>query len=297
MTISVLSLDLIRTDGGTQMRAQLNQDVYLEYRDQWLAQVEFGPIDVFFDGSVYWLADGFHRFYGAREANRSSIPCRIHQGTRRDATLFAIGANDKHGLRRSNADKRVAVLALLNDEEWCNWSDNRIAEQASVSDVLVASVRKQLQESCGSNGGHERSAEPVVRVGRDGRTRRVSTKPRKKLKSPPSREPGEDKPERRHVEAQKAADATPFDEPLAGIDFVLDVAVPKVQEFAILAEQALGSGKATFSSDRISMLMKQVHDSFHGIRGVIANAQQRHRRKTTSPNVTDENRAKVGTSA
>lgn len=72
---------------------------------------------------------------------------------------------------------------------------------------------------------------------------------------------------------------TPFDEPLAGIDWVLNVAVPKIQEHAILAEKALGSGKAGFTADRVSKLVKPIHEAFNGIRGVIANAQQKARRK------------------
>ena len=71
----------------------------------------------------------------------------------------------------------------------------------------------------------------------------------------------------------------PFDEPLAGIDWVLKVAVPKIQEHAILAEKALGSGKAGFTADRVSKLVKPIHEAFSGIRGVIANAQQKARRK------------------
>lgn len=71
--------------------------------------------------------------------------------------------------------------------------------------------------------------------------------------------------------------STPFDEPLAAVDWVLKVAVPKVQEHAILAEKALGSGKAGFSADRVSKLVKPIHEAFEGIRGVIAHAQKKAR--------------------
>jgi hypothetical protein len=42
----------------------------------------------------------------------------ITPGKLRDAVLHAIGANASHGLRRSNSEKRKAVHAMLNDEEW-----------------------------------------------------------------------------------------------------------------------------------------------------------------------------------
>lgn len=193
MATKNLSIDLLRTDGGTQMRAELTQEVYLDYRDKWIAGVEFDPVDVFYDGSTYWLADGFHRFYGAREAKRASIPCRIHNGTQRDAILFACGANAEHGLRRTNPDKRRAVEALLNDEEWCKWSDNKLAEKAAVSVNFVGVVRKQL--SSDDSSPVAKSADQP-RVGRDGKKRRPPAQKPKKLPSqsdaPPT--PAEDEP-------------------------------------------------------------------------------------------------------
>lgn len=198
-----ISLDLIRTNGGTQMRAELDQSVYFDYRDKWLAGVEFEPVDVFHDGSTYWLADGFHRFYGAREAKRSSIPARVKQGTQRDAILFAAGANAAHGLRRTNADKRQAVTTLLNDDEWVKWSDNAVAEKCHVTQPFVREVRAQLITVISSPAA-KTADDP--KVGRDGKSRKPRRKPMAKapkndaahpLPIPP-REPGEDPVEPAH---------------------------------------------------------------------------------------------------
>ena len=49
-----------------------------------------------------------------------------------------------HGVRRTNADKRKAVMTLLQDEEWSQWSNVKIAEQCAVSDELVRKVRHEL---------------------------------------------------------------------------------------------------------------------------------------------------------
>lgn len=181
MKVLQLELSKIRTDGGTQMRAEIHTDVYLDYRDKWMSGVEFDPVDVFFDGSAYWLADGFHRFYGAREADKSAITARLHSGTIRDAILFACSANVKHGLRRSNDDKRRAVMALLEDDEWKQWSDNRIAEQAGVSQPFVGNIRRQLitvisSTADGQNDGEDHPKPPEKRKGKDGRTRTVPSK-------------------------------------------------------------------------------------------------------------------------
>jgi hypothetical protein len=162
-----IDISAIRTDGGTQMRAELSKDVYLDYRDKMNAGVEFPPVDVFFDGSTYWLADGFHRFHGAREAECKAIKATEPDGTVRDAILFAVGANQGHGLRRSNQDKRNAVTTLLNDETWVKWSDNKIADQAGVSDMMVAGIRSQLQESCTSPAAKTKD-EP--KIGKDGKS-------------------------------------------------------------------------------------------------------------------------------
>ena len=51
----------IRQDGGTQPRAEIWQDVVDDYAEQMTAGATFPPIVVFYDGTHYWLADGFHR--------------------------------------------------------------------------------------------------------------------------------------------------------------------------------------------------------------------------------------------
>ncbi len=57
--------------------------------------------------------------------------------------MFSLGVNSTHGLRRSNTDKRKAVMTLLQDSEWSQWSDRVIAKQCQVSPTFVAKVRNQ----------------------------------------------------------------------------------------------------------------------------------------------------------
>ena len=70
--------------------------------------------------------------------------CEDRAGSLRDTILHSAGANATHGLRRSNADKRRAVLLLLEDEEWSRWSNSEIARRCVVSDKTVASLRIDL---------------------------------------------------------------------------------------------------------------------------------------------------------
>jgi uncharacterized ParB-like nuclease family protein len=168
--IEVLALGKIRTDGGTQMRAKLVHDVCVNYEELILAGVELPPVDVFHDGKDLWLADGFHRYHGAKGAGKDDIKCNVHRGTARDAILFAIGANHAHGLMRTDDDKWNAVTALLNDEEWVLWSDRRIAEAAGVGSDLVGTVRKQLSLNDSSSPAAKTKDEP--KLGKDGKKRK-----------------------------------------------------------------------------------------------------------------------------
>lgn len=133
----------MRLDGDTQPREHLNEETIDEYAEAMEAGDEFPPVDLFFDGSNYWLADGFHRIGAAERIGARDHRAIIHQGTRRDAVLFSVGVNAQHGLRRSPEDKRRAVMTLLQDEEWGGWSNREIARRANVSEALVRKVREE----------------------------------------------------------------------------------------------------------------------------------------------------------
>jgi ParB-like chromosome segregation protein Spo0J len=139
-----IALTKLRTDGDTQPRAMLNQDVIAEYTEAMLEDAKFPPIVVFHDSANYWIADGFHRFFASKRAGVPEIECEIHQGTLRDAQLYSVGANSSHGLRRTNDDKRKAVLTLINDLEWAEWSDSEIARRCNVSHMTVGRIKKSM---------------------------------------------------------------------------------------------------------------------------------------------------------
>jgi hypothetical protein len=146
--LTVLALDKIRTDGGTQMRVELDQD-HCNDLAEWLTDHPGQELDwvvVFYDGTHYWLADGFHRLraYAECEPPRRHVEAQVIKGTQRDAILYAAGANTAHGLKRSSADKRKAVEALLRDKEWVLWSNKEVARRCGVSDMLVADVREAI---------------------------------------------------------------------------------------------------------------------------------------------------------
>jgi hypothetical protein len=115
------------------------------------------PVTLFFDGSDYWLADGFHRYHAHNKIGALEIAADVRNGTKRDAVLFSVGANGTHGLQRTNADKRRAVETLLGDDEWSVWSDREIAKRCGVSNDFASRVRKSSLSSDDSEKSSERT--------------------------------------------------------------------------------------------------------------------------------------------
>lgn len=165
----------IRIDGGTQTRAAIRRDVVEEYAAVIEAGGDLPPVVVFDDGTHLWLADGFHRLDAYLLAGKPEMPAEIKRGTKRDALLYAAGANHDHGLRRSNEDKRRAIRMLLEDEEWAGRSNAWISQICKVSDHTVASVREESTSQ--TRGCHQKTEENgpksyfdhVNRLGKDGR--------------------------------------------------------------------------------------------------------------------------------
>lgn len=139
-----LSIGKIKMDAGTQPRACLNNDVINEYASAMSSGEQFPPVVVFYDGKVYYLADGFHRVNAAIACTKTTIEAEVKQGTRRDAVLYSVGVNATHGLRRTNEDKRRAVTLLLEDKEWSAWSDREIARKCAVTHPFVIKLREEL---------------------------------------------------------------------------------------------------------------------------------------------------------
>ncbi|GEM_PF-1111471 len=184
----MLNLNLIRIDGGTQPRASINESVVSEYADALTDGAKLPAVVVFHDGADYWLADGFHRYHANRRIGSLDIDAEIKQGTKRDAVLYSVGANHAHGLRRSNEDKRNAVLTLLRDDEWMAWSDNKIAKACAVDHKTVAAVRASIL-------GNSQDAAPALRtVERGGKVYQQNTSNIGKKPAHPTNEEGAAQP-------------------------------------------------------------------------------------------------------
>ena len=140
----MIDLKLIKIE-GTQSRAALNNEVMNEYAEAMRCGAKFPPVKLFFDGSDYWLADGFHRYFASKAAEIETINADIENGSKDDAILYSIGSNATHGLQRTIADKRNAVSMILNHPVWSEWSDRAIAKECSVSNTFVSNLRRDLE--------------------------------------------------------------------------------------------------------------------------------------------------------
>ena len=139
--VKTLLVAQICADGGVQSRVELDQFTIDAYAQSMAEEAVFPPVTVFHDGTVYWLADGFHRLEATKQIKKEHIKADVRQGDRRNAILYSIGANTRHGLAPNNADKRRAVEIVLADEAWREWSDRIIAKRCGVSHPLVAKIR------------------------------------------------------------------------------------------------------------------------------------------------------------
>jgi hypothetical protein len=141
-----LNLLAIKIDGGTQARVSLNQDVVKEYAESMREGDVFPPVTVFFDGSEYWLADGFHRYFATNFNGYTSIEADVKNGTLEDAILFAFAANGKRGLSMTAEDIRNIIYAMLRHPEWSKWTNTAIAKHIGVSSMTVGRVKATMEK-------------------------------------------------------------------------------------------------------------------------------------------------------
>lgn len=139
-----INLLTIRIDGGTQARVQLNQDVVKEYAEKMRDGEQFPPITVFHDGSEYWLADGFHRYFATKTNGTTSVEADVKTGTLDDAILFAFSANGRRGLSMSAEDNRIIIMTMLKHTEWSKWALTEIAKHVGVSKMTVSRVKASM---------------------------------------------------------------------------------------------------------------------------------------------------------
>lgn len=168
-------LEAIRTDGGTQSRARLDEETGTQYAGDMKAGAAFPHIIVFhgpddrlesptYGKFFYWLASGFHRLYAMKLIGRLEEFVQVKEGSRRDAVLFSVSCNEKHGLRLNNEDKWHKVRLILSDREWWGKADQWVKDQCHVSASFVGKVRDVMiqEEELRRQRARERAAQQTT---------------------------------------------------------------------------------------------------------------------------------------
>jgi len=182
----------IRTDGGTQARKSLNQEVVNEYAQQMLDGAVFPPVVVFDDGADIWLADGFHRYFANRQNGKIEIEVEVHQGTVDDATLYAIGATRKRGLPFNREDLKEIIGRIIKHPIWGTWPTRKIADLIGCSAMTVSRVKSSLEEAPKSVSYTRKGVQTVMDTSSIGKAPRAPKKKREKESTKP---PENDVPE------------------------------------------------------------------------------------------------------
>jgi len=142
-----LSLTTIRRDGGTQPRDGIDWEHVKEMQQALANGAALPAVDVIYDGTDYWLWDGFHRFHAYANVGKLEIPVAIQQGTQDDAQWQSLAANQNHGLKRTKADKERAIRAALKHPKSAGLSNLAIARHLGVDDKTVAKYREEMELS------------------------------------------------------------------------------------------------------------------------------------------------------
>lgn len=141
-----LDIERIKLDRGTQPRLKLDLDLVKDYAEKMRDGAEFPPVDVFFDGCEYILAAGFNRLHAAKSNGNLTIECNLFTGTLRDAKLHAWKSNNFHGEKLKSKELRNILNQMLDDEEYSQWSNKKIAKELGVSSMTVGRVRVAREE-------------------------------------------------------------------------------------------------------------------------------------------------------
>lgn len=126
----------------------------------------------------YHIVDGKLRFSNKKHQGAITIQAVIFEGSFRDAIIYRISVNSKHGQNYSKAERIENVKKLLSDSKWSKWSNRHIARICGVNERSVRNYRKKMRNSNNSltadspqlinyfrNGQHRQMRKPQISIG------------------------------------------------------------------------------------------------------------------------------------
>lgn len=162
-----VALSAITLDAELQPRAAIDRTVLEDYVQLLVDGAVFPPVVVYREGTVLWLADGFHRWHAHKVVDADSIDAVVHDGSRRQALLHSLAANSKHGLQRGATDYTRAY------EIACRNALVDATDSEAVAALLQCSGRwaEKLTEKARAVARTQRDAE-IIRLKDAGKTHR-----------------------------------------------------------------------------------------------------------------------------
>lgn len=163
--------DLEALDTDLQIRCENDPDQIDNIKEAIEKGERLPPIVLFQEhNEKFHIADGWHRYYAHREKKTKTIEAYVHEGTKEDALKYALGANANHGLRRTNQDKRNAVLIALKSHNAIFKTDKiknvAVAELCKVAESFVRKIRKEqsatVKPSVTTGTGSSDANEPKI---------------------------------------------------------------------------------------------------------------------------------------
>ncbi len=173
MILVELRLSQITLDPRCQSRVEFMEDYAEELAEHLRAGGQLPPGVAFrmWPGAPYILADGHHTRRAHELAKRKTMQVNVKVGDIRDAILYAAGCNARHGKRPTPADVRRAVLILLEDDEWGQWSASEIARRVGCGRSTVGRLKDALSCEVDGMNGEPRG---TVKARRGGTTYRMT---------------------------------------------------------------------------------------------------------------------------
>lgn len=187
LTSQLTLIEKIVPDKQMQQRVSEDKEALEEYKRVLADGGELPAVKCVRDKETeeLWLWDGFHTLEAAKQAGLSEIRVEISDGTRRDAWLKSLGANETHGIRRSKADRQKAVDGALNDsaiklsllEDDGAHSFRSIAKLCAVghptvsrrwNNIHIPKILREINEAVkqGSMPAHQNNKEWFAQIGR-----------------------------------------------------------------------------------------------------------------------------------
>lgn len=145
--IEILPINMLINDKKYQSRVSEDQSAIDDLAVAYINDEEIPPITVVnVEDDKYIITDGHHRYAGAKKAGIEKISCNVTVGTELDAFKLSLGANNGNkALKRTNEDKRNAVISAIRSNEFKENSNRQLAEICKVSSSLIDKIFLELQ--------------------------------------------------------------------------------------------------------------------------------------------------------